>query len=71
MFAPAFDAATPVAVLAARSPWSQRCRRTALTLSCAAGVACGSRSGAPVAAIKLNQRDAMCNRRDATALATM
>jgi hypothetical protein len=45
-------------------------RLTDLTLSCAAGPACRSRSGAPVAAIKLKQRDAICNRRDATALAT-
>jgi hypothetical protein len=44
---------------------------TDLTLSCAAGLACRSRSGAPVAAIKLKQRDAICNRRDATAPATM
>jgi hypothetical protein len=43
---------------------------TDLTLSCAAGLACRSRSGAPVAAIKLKQRDASCNWRDAAALAT-
>ena len=42
---------------------------TDLTLSCAAGLACRCRSGAPVAAIKLKQRDAICKRRDATALA--
>jgi hypothetical protein len=42
---------------------------TAHTLSCAAGLACRSRSGAPVAAIELKQRDAICNRRDAVALA--
>jgi hypothetical protein len=42
---------------------------TDLTLSCAAGPACLSLSGAPVAAIKLKQRDANCNRRDAAALA--
>jgi hypothetical protein len=42
---------------------------TDLTLSCAAGPACRSRSGAPVAAIKMKQRDANCNRRDAAALA--
>jgi len=44
-------------------------RLTDLTLSCAAGLACRSRSGAPVAAIKLKQRDAICTRRDANALA--
>jgi hypothetical protein len=44
---------------------------TDLTLSCAAGPACRTQSGAPVAAIKLKQRDAICNRRDATALAMM
>src|SRR4028119_51974 len=43
---------------------------TDLTLSCAAGRACRSRSGAAVAAIKLKQRDATCNRCDAAALAT-
>jgi len=43
---------------------------TDVTLSCAAGSACRSRSGAPVAAITLKQRHAICNRRDATALAT-
>jgi hypothetical protein len=44
-------------------------RLTDLTLSCAAKAPCRSRSGAAVAAIKLKQRDAMCNRRDAVALA--
>jgi hypothetical protein len=51
-----------------RATWHS-VRLTDLTLSCAAGLACRSRSGAPVAAIKLKQRDATCNRCDATALA--